>query len=117
ALDESPLRIFDQEAEDEIIDRVDAAKERGDTIGGVVEARFRNVPVGLGTYTQWDRKLDGRLAQAVMSIQAVKGFEIGDGWQASTLPGSSVHDAIVGGEGSRYQRATNRSGGLEGGMT
>ena len=117
ALDESPLRTFDQEAEDEIIDRVDAAKERGDTIGGVVEARFRHVPIGLGTYTQWDRKLDGRLAQAVMSIQAMKGCEIGDGWQAASLPGSSVHDAIVGSEGARYQRASNRSGGLEGGMT
>ncbi|MFA5595101.1 MAG: chorismate synthase [Trueperaceae bacterium] len=117
ALDESPLRTFDQEAEDRIIDRVDEARERGDTIGGVVEARFRNVPVGLGTYTQWDRKLDGRLAQAVMSIQAMKGCEIGDGWRNATLPGSSVHDAIVGAGDARYQRASNRSGGLEGGMT
>jgi len=117
ALDESPLRIFDQSAEDQIIDAVDAAKERGDTIGGVVEARFRGVPIGLGTYTQWDRKLDGRLAQAVMSIQAMKGCEIGDGWRASTLPGSAVHDAIVGSDAARYQRASNRSGGLEGGMT
>ena len=117
ALDESPLRTFDQDAEDRIIDRVDEAKERGDTIGGVVEARFRGVPMGLGTYTQWDRKLDGRLAQAVMSIQAMKGCEIGDGWRAATLPGSQVHDAIVGSEVARYQRASNRSGGLEGGMT
>lgn len=116
-LDASPLRTFDQEAEDRIIDRVDQAKQQGDTIGGVVEARFRGVPVGLGTYAQWDRKLDGRLAQAVMSIQAMKGCEIGDGWRAATLPGSSVHDAITGAEGARYQRASNRSGGLEGGMT
>lgn len=116
-LDASPLRTFDEAAEERIIDAVDAAKERGDTIGGVVEARFRGVPVGLGTYAQWDRKLDGRLAQAVMSIQAMKGCEIGDGWRAATLPGSSVHDAIVGSEAARYERASNRSGGLEGGMT
>src|SRR5690554_1055697 len=116
-LDSSPLRTFDQGAEDEIIDRVDAAKEAGDTIGGVVEARFRGVPVGLGTYTQWDRKLDGRLAQAVMSIQAMKGCEIGDGWSAASSKGSEVHDAILGATDARYQRGTNRSGGLEGGMT
>ena len=116
-LDASPLRTFDQDAEERIIDRVAQAKEDGDTIGGVVEARFRGVPVGLGTYTQWDRKLDGRLAQAVMSIQAMKGCEIGDGWRAATLPGSAVHDAIVGSKDARYQRASNRSGGLEGGMT
>src|SRR5690606_1437648 len=116
-LDESPLRTFDREAEERIIDRIDAAKERGDTLGGVVEARFRGVPVGLGSYVQWDRQLDGRLAQAVMSIPAIKGCEIGDGWEAAALPGSEVHDPIVGGEASRYQRASNRSGGLEGGMT
>ncbi|NLG07899.1 MAG: chorismate synthase [Deinococcales bacterium] len=116
-LDESPLRTFDREAEDRIVDLIDAAKERGDTLGGVVEARFRGVPVGLGSYVQWDRKLDGRLAQAVMSIPAIKGCEIGDGWEAAALPGSEVHDPIVGGEASRYQRASNRSGGLEGGMT
>lgn len=116
-LDASPLRTFDQDAEDRIIDRVDEAKQNGDTIGGVVEARFKGLPVGLGTYTQWDRKLDGRLAQAVMSIQAMKGCEIGDGWHAATQPGSRVHDAITGLGEQRYGRASNRSGGLEGGMT
>jgi chorismate synthase len=117
ALDASPLRTFHQEAEDAIIDRIDAAKEHGDTLGGVVEARFRGVPVGLGSFTQWDRKLDGRLARAVMSVPAIKGFEIGDGWEAARLPGSAVHDPIVGSDDSRYQRASNHSGGLEGGMT
>lgn len=117
ALDESPLRTFDRDAEDRIIDRIDQAKEQGDTLGGVVEARFRGVPVGLGSHVQWDRKLDGRLAQAVMSVPAIKGCEIGDGWRNATVPGSEVHDAIVGLEHGHYRRATNRSGGLEGGIT
>ena len=116
ALDESPLRTFDRDAEEAIIDRIDRAKTEGDTLGGVIEARFRNVPVGLGSHTQWDRKLDGRLAQAAMSIQAMKGVEIGDGWRNATVPGSQVHDAIYkGSEG--FHRTTNRSGGLEAGMT
>lgn len=116
-LDQSPLRSFDQGSEDAIIDRIDAAKENGDTLGGVVEARFKGLPVGLGSHVQWDRKLDGRLAQAVMSVPAMKGCEIGDGWRNATVPGSEVHDAIVGRENGRYLRETNRSGGLEGGIT
>lgn len=116
-LDASPLRTFDRDAEDAIMARIDAAKERGDTLGGVVEARFRGVPVGLGSYVQWDRKLDGRLAQAVMSVPAMKACEIGDGWHAAAVPGSEVHDAIVAREGGSYVRATNRAGGLEGGVT
>jgi chorismate synthase len=116
-LDESPLRTFDREAEERIIDRIDQAKDEGDTLGGVVEARFRGVPVGLGSYVQWDRKLDGRLAQAVVSVPAIKGCEIGDGWRGATVPGSAVHDAIVGSGDERYRRATNRAGGLEGGIT
>src|SRR5690625_1278288 len=115
-LDESPLRTFDTEAEDEIIDRVDDARDAGDTIGGIIEARFRFVPVGLGSHTQWDRRLDGRLAQAAMSIQAMKGVEIGDGWENAVIPGSQVHDAIYRSEDGWY-REQNRSGGLEGCMT
>lgn len=115
-LDESPLRSFDREAEDEIIERVDAARDAGDTIGGIIEARFRFVPVGLGSHTQWDRRLDGRLAQAALSIQAMKGMEIGDGWENAVIPGSKVHDAIYRGEQGWYRRQ-NRAGGLEGGMT
>ncbi|MBX3144925.1 MAG: chorismate synthase [Trueperaceae bacterium] len=117
ALDQSPLRSFDEAAHDAVVDLIDAAKERGDTLGGVVEARFRGVPVGLGSHTQWDRKLDGRLAQAVMSIPAMKGCEVGDGWLNATRPGSQVHDAIVGRVAGRYLRDTNRAGGLEGGIT
>ena len=116
-LDESPLRTFDRSSEDAIMERIDRAKEDGDTLGGVVEARFRGVPVGLGSHVQWDRKLDGRLAQAVMSVPAMKACEIGDGWRAATVPGSEVHDAVVGREGGRYVRETNRAGGLEGGIT
>lgn len=116
-LDASPLRVFDEDAQDEIIDRIDAAKAAGDTLGGIVEARFRNVPVGLGSHVQWDRKIDGRLAHAVMSIQAMKGFEIGDGWRNATVPGSQVHDAILDRDTPGYTRASNRAGGIEGGIT
>ncbi|MDZ7707454.1 MAG: chorismate synthase [Trueperaceae bacterium] len=116
ALDESPLRTFDSDAEERIIDRIDAAKRDGDTLGGIIEARFRGVPVGLGSHVQWDRKLDGRLAQAAMSIQAMKGVEIGDGWHAATVAGSSVHDAVYANDDGIYRR-TNRAGGLEGGIT
>jgi chorismate synthase len=115
-LDESLVRTFDTEAEEAIIARIDQAKAEGDTLGGIVEARFRGVPVGLGSHTQWDRKLDGRLAQAVMSIQAIKGVEIGDGWTNATRPGSQVHDAIYHSEAG-YYRQSNRSGGLEAGIT
>ena len=117
ALDESPLRCFDRDAEATIIERIDKAKRDGDTLGGVVEARFRGVPVGLGSHTQWDRKLDGRFAQAVMSIPAMKGCEIGDGWHNAVVPGSQVHDAIYPDDQQGYARRTNRSGGLEGGIT
>ena len=116
-LDESPLRTFDQSAEAAIIERIDQAKRDGDTLGGVVEARFHGLPVGLGSYVQWDRKLDGRLAQAAMSVPAIKAVEIGDGWYGASVPGSSVHDAIHKDAARGYRRDTNRAGGLEAGMT
>ncbi len=116
-LDESPIRSFDKQVESNIVQRIDKAKEDGDTLGGIIEARFRGVPIGLGSHTQWDRKLDGRLAQAAMSIQAMKGVEIGDGWQNAVVPGSSVHDAIYYNYSKGYHRQTNRSGGLEAGIT
>jgi chorismate synthase len=116
-LDASPFRTFDAAAEDEIRARVDQAKRDGDTLGGVVEARFRGVPVGLGSHTQWDRKLDGRLAQAVMSIQAIKAFEVGDGWRNATVPGSQVHDPVYHSQERGYHRPTNRAGGLEAGIS
>ncbi len=115
-LDDSPIRSFDREAEAAIIARIDDAKKNGDTLGGIVEARFRGVPVGLGSHTQWDRKLDGRLGQAALSIQAIKGVEIGDGWENALRVGSDVHDAIFRNDDG-YYRKTNRSGGLEGGIT
>lgn len=117
ALDDSPFRTFAHEAEESIRARVDQAKRDGDTLGGVVEARFRGVPVGLGSHTQWDRKLDGRLAQAVMSIQAIKGVEIGDGWRNATVPGSDVHDPVYHQPGRGYHRLSNRAGGLEAGIS
>ena len=117
ALDDSPFRTFEAAAEDAIRARVDQAKRDGDTLGGIVEARFRGVPVGLGSHTQWDRKLDGRLAQAAMSIQAIKGVEIGDGWRNATVPGSEVHDPVFHDDGRGYHRPSNRAGGLEAGIT
>src|SRR5881392_3643610 len=113
AADASPVRCLDPEAEREMIARIDAAKAAGDTLGGVVEVVAAGVPVGLGSHVSWDRKLDGRLAQAVMSIPAVKGVELGLGFEAARRKGSEVHDEIMPG----FARATNRAGGTEGGMT
>jgi chorismate synthase len=119
---EAPLRCADGEIEKQMIAAIDAAKEAGDTLGGSFEVIARNVPVGLGSYVQWDRKLDGRLAQALMSIPAIKAVSIGDGVDGARRPGSQVHDEIVAnpaaaaGE-SMIMRPTNRAGGLEGGVT
>src|SRR6267143_4027348 len=111
--DQSPVRCLDKEAEAEIIRRIDAAKAAGDTLGGIVEVVALGVPVGLGSHVSWDRKLDGRLAQALMAIPAVKGVELGLGFEAARRKGSEVHDEILPG----FARATNRAGGTEGGMT
>lgn len=115
--EESPVRCLDKEAESQMMALIDKAKEEGDSLGGIVEVRVEGVPIGLGSHVQWDRKLDGRLAQAIMSIQAFKGVEIGIGFEAAGLPGSQVHDEIVWSEETGYSRKTNRAGGLEGGMT
>jgi chorismate synthase len=111
--DASPVRCLDPDAEREMLARIDAAKAAGDTLGGVVEVVALGVPVGLGSHVSWDRKLDGRLAQAFMSIPAVKGVELGLGFEAARRKGSEVHDEILPG----FARATNRAGGTEGGMT
>src|SRR2546423_5232868 len=113
ASDASAVRCLDPDAEREMIARIDAAKGAGDTLGGIVEVVALGVPVGLGSHVSWDRKLDGRLAQALMSIPAVKGVELGLGFEAARRKGSEVHDEIVPG----FSRATNRAGGTEGGMT
>jgi chorismate synthase len=120
--DRSEVRVLDPAAEAEIIRRIDAAKQAGDTLGGEVEVIARGVVVGLGSHVSWDRKLDGRLAGMLMSIPAVKGVEIGMGFEAARRPGSEVHDAIEGGKGGRdprggFHRPTNNAGGLEGGIT
>lgn len=113
----SPLRCADPDAEQRMIAAIDEAKARGDTLGGVFEVVALGVPVGLGTYVHWDRRLDGRLAQAMMSINAMKGVEIGRGFEEARLPGSSAHDEILYESGRGFYRRTNQSGGTEGGMT
>jgi len=115
--EESPVRVTDKETELKMIAAIDAAKEDGDTLGGIVEVIVEGVPVGLGSHVQWDRKLDGRIAQAVVSIQAFKGVEFGLGFEVSQKRGSKAHDEIMHSEEKGFYRATNRAGGFEGGMT
>jgi chorismate synthase len=116
AVEESPVRCADPAAAAEMIAEIDLAKKNGDTIGGVFEVVARGLPPGLGSYAQWDRRLDGRLAQALMSIPAVKAVAVGAGFEAGERPGSAFHDEILYEEGS-LRRPTNRAGGLEGGVT
>ncbi|MET3850033.1 MULTISPECIES: chorismate synthase [unclassified Paenibacillus] len=113
----SSVRVVDPETEAKMEAYIDEIKKEGDSIGGIVECVVEGVPVGLGSYVQYDRKLDGRIAQAVMSINAFKGVEIGIGFEAGVLRGSQVHDEILYEEGKGYTRASNRLGGFEGGMT
>jgi chorismate synthase len=125
ASDRSPVRVLDPAAEMEIVARIDAAKQAGDTLGGEVEVVATGVVLGLGSHTSWDRKLDGRLAGMLMSIPAVKGVEIGMGFSAARAKGSEVHDPIeadAAGAPARdprggFRRLSNNAGGLEGGMT
>ncbi len=115
---ESPLRCIDSVAQTKMKAEVDAALKAGDTVGGIFEVVAHNVPVGLGSHAQWDEKLDGRLAQAVMSIQAVKGVELGAGITAAGSYGSEVQDEISYDKSARrFRRSSNRAGGLEGGIT
>jgi chorismate synthase len=123
AADESPVRMLDPEAAAEVVRRIDSARDEGNTLGGEIEVVARGVPLGLGSHTHWDRKLDARLAGSLMSIPAVKGVEIGLGFEAARRPGSEVHDPIATGpEALRdarggFRRLSNNAGGLEGGMT
>src|SRR5216684_4093697 len=116
--EDAPLHCGDEVAQQRMIELIDKTKSEGDTLGGIFEVVARGVVPGLGSHTAWDLKLDGRLAQAVMSIPAVKAVAIGAGEQASSLPGSEVHDEIAyNNETKEFIRATNRAGGLEGGVT
>jgi chorismate synthase len=119
--DESPLRMLDRSREHEIIQHIDAMKRDGNTLGGICEVVCDGPVVGLGSHVSWDRKLDGRIAQAMMSIPAVKAVEIGIGFEGSRRPGSEVHDEMDPAPGSartgNVKRRTNRAGGLEGGIT
>jgi chorismate synthase len=121
--DASPMYTLNPDADAQIVARVDRATSEGDTLGGIVEVKVHQPPFGLGTHAQWDLKLDGLLAQAVMSIQAIKGVEIGLGFEAARRPGSRVHDEIAFDSAERaspslgFTRKTNNAGGLEAGMT
>jgi chorismate synthase len=121
AADASPVRCLDDAAAARMMAEIDDAKERGDTLGGIFEVVVTGLPVGLGSYVSWDLKLDGRLAGALMSVQAVKGVELGLGFMGARRPGSDVHDPIVRAENKPRTggigRASNRAGGLEGGVT
>jgi chorismate synthase len=121
AVENSQLRTMDAAAEEEMIRRIDQAKKDGNTLGGICEVICTGVPAGLGSHVSWDRKLDGRLAGALMSIHAVKGVEIGMGFEGARRPGSEVRDELFPSPGraltGNVYRKTNRAGGLEGGMT
>lgn len=115
----SPVRAVDPNAEIRMIEAIDAAKYQGNTLGGVFEVVVLGLPIGLGSYSQWDRRVDGNLAQALMSIQAIKGVEIGMGFAVADVPGSEVHDPFhyQSGTNAKFIRSSNNAGGTEGGMT
>ncbi|QCX27450.1 chorismate synthase [Nocardioides jishulii] len=115
-LDEDPVRCLDPEASRAMVERIDQAHKDGDTLGGVVEVVVHDLPPGLGSHVHWDRRLDARLAGALMGIQAIKGVEVGDGFELAATPGSLAHDEIVSTEDG-LRRTSGRSGGTEGGMS
>ena len=116
AIDADPVRCADPATSQAMVAEIDAVKKDGDTLGGVVEVLAFGLPPGLGSFTHWDRRLDGRLGGALMSIQAIKGVEVGDGFTTATRRGSQAHDEIEA-TGNRITRRTNRAGGIEGGMS
>ena len=113
----SPVRCVDEAASERIVALIDGAKKRGDTLGGVFEVVAFGLPIGLGSYVHWDKRIDGRLAMALMSINAIKGVEIGMGFGVAAVPGSQVHDEFAPGGDTGVHRLTNRAGGTEGGIT
>ncbi len=116
-VERSPMRCADPGAEKAMLDEIDQAGKDGDTLGGIIELAITGVPVGLGSHVHWDRRMDGRLAGALMSIQGIKGVEIGAGFNAATRRGSQVHDPIMGHRSKGVFRPDNRAGGIEGGVT
>ena len=116
AIDDSPVRAYDKDAEEAMIAEIEAAKKDGDTLGGIVEVVVEGLPIGLGSFTSGENKLDSQLAAAVMGIQAIKGVEIGDGFETARRRGTVAHDEMYPGP-CGVMRSTNRAGGLEGGMT
>ena len=116
ALDENPVRCLDADTAQRMVERIDQAHKDGDTLGGVVEVVVHGLPAGLGSHIQWDRRLDSRLAAALMGIQAIKGVEVGDGFELAATPGSLAHDEIVP-TPEGIKRVSGRAGGIEGGMT
>jgi chorismate synthase len=117
AVDESPVRCLDGEAAEAMVAEIDRLRKANESLGGVFEVRAFGLVPGLGSHVSWDRRLDGRLAQAIVSIQAVKGVSVGEAWEVAGLPGSESHDEIFWSAERGYHRETNRAGGVEGGMS
>ena len=117
AVDANAVRCFDDETAKRMAERIDQAKADRDTLGGVIEVLAYGLPPGLGSHVHWDRKLDTRLAAALMSVQAFKGVGVGDGFHSAAVPGSQAHDEIVADDAGEFRRVTGRAGGVEGGMT
>jgi chorismate synthase len=116
-VEKSPVRCADSKAGKAMLSAIDEAKKAGDSLGGVFEAIASGIPIGLGSHVHWDRRLDGRIAQAMVSINAVKGVEVGAGFNVANLPGSQIHDIIELDAKHGWRHATNRAGGIEGGMS
>jgi chorismate synthase len=117
-VDASPVRVLDPNAAERIVQSIDAAKAAGDTLGGIFEVVAGGLPIGIGSHSQWDRRLDGRIGEAFLALNAIKGVELGLGFRGTALPGSAVHDAYFpGDDGQLTKYATNRAGGIEGGIT
>jgi chorismate synthase len=117
SVDESPVRCLDPEAEAAMVAEIDRLRKANESLGGVFEVRAFGLVPGLGSYASWDARLDGRLAQAVVSIQAVKGVSVGEAWEVAGRPGSESHDEIFWSSDRGYRRGSNRAGGVEGGMS
>jgi len=117
AIDRSPVRCFDPDASKRMVAEIDRLRKANESLGGIFEVRAFGLVPGIGSHTSWEERLDGRLAQALVSIQAVKGVSVGEAWEVAGRPGSESHDEIFFSEAEGWHRETNRAGGVEGGMT